>query len=230
MLDEREYECHSLECTVGPAGAYLLVISYGKITETFKVIGTDSDVMDVRLQPFGQEVKAYADTITLSSNSRYAFDYNNDAANGPVYGKLYTALSALNTDLYTGIIQGICPNGWHVPSDQEWLTMEIFAGMSTSVANQMMAYRDTIAYKFKTVGTDFWITAKGTDELEFSAKGCGAYYDQIGWGFYFLKDRGTWWTYGFDNLMYRQLTDFQAGIWRGATIPNAAVSVRCIMD
>lgn len=219
-----------LECDVGPAGAYFLMVTYGKKFECFKVIGADSDVMDVRLYPFAQNVKSYVDTIILSSDSRYAFDYNNDPANGLVYGKLYTALSALNTDQYTDVIQGVCPNGWHIPSDQEWLTMEIFAGMSPSAANQMMSYRDIIANKFKTIGTDFWITAKGTDEFGFSAMGGGMYYDQIGWGFYYLKDRGTWWTYGFDNLMIRQVTDFQAGIWRGVTIPNWAVSVRCIMD
>ena len=221
---------NSLECMIGPSGVYLFVISIGAINESFKIIGTDFKEMDVKLIPFTPNLKSSTDTIRLNSDSRYAFDYDNDPSNGAEYGKLYTALSALNTKVYTGVIQGVCPNGWHIPSDQEWLTLEIYAGMSPEVANQMMEYRGTIAYKFKTTGTDFWVTAKGTDGFGFSAKGCGAYYNQSVWGFYYLKDRGTWWIYGFDNLMFRQVTDFQQGILRALAFPDCAVSVRCIKD
>jgi len=221
---------NSLECMIGPSGVYLLVISIGTINESFKVIGTDFKEMDVKLIPFTQNLKSNTDTIILNRDSRYAFDYDNDPANAGVYGKLYTPLSALNTNVYTGVIQGVCPNGWHIPGDQEWLTMELFAGMSTEEANKMMEYRGTIAYKFKTTGTDFWVTAKGTDEYGFSAKGSGNYSDPYFWCFNGLKLNETWWTYGFDYLMMRQLTDYQAGIGRGFTTPDWAVSVRCIKD
>ncbi|MEI8005086.1 MAG: FISUMP domain-containing protein [Bacteroidota bacterium] len=220
---------NSLECTIGPSGVYLLVISIGNINESFKVTGTDSKEMEVKLIPFTPNLKSITDTIRLNSDSRYAFDYDNDPSNGAIYGKLYTALSALNTKVYNGVIQGVCPNGWHIPGDQEWQTMELFAGMSTEEANKMMEYRGTIAYKFKTMGTDFWVTAKGTDEFGFSAKGSGKY-SIPPFCFNGLKLNGTWWTYGFDNLMDRQLTDYQAGVWRGITTPDWAVSVRCIKD
>jgi len=219
-----------LECEIGPAGAYFLTVSYGGKTESFKVIGTDSETINIQLLPSVSSLKSLADTIILTYGSRYVFDYDNDPANGALYGKLYSPLSALNTNVYSDIIQGVCPDGWHVPSDGEWLTLEIFAGMSPDVANQMMSYRGYIAYKFKTCGTDFWITNIGTDEFGFSAKGAGKYHERTIWCFNDLKLNGTWWTYGLENLMVRQVTDFQAGIWRGVTVPNWAISVRCIKD
>ena len=32
-------------------------------------------------------------------------------------------------------VQGVCPDGWHIPSDQEWKTLEIALGMDPGVAN-----------------------------------------------------------------------------------------------
>ena len=44
--------------------------------------------------------------------------YNNDVANNTKYGKLYNwyAVSPLTNDN-----KNICPVGWHVPSDAEWV-------------------------------------------------------------------------------------------------------------
>jgi uncharacterized protein (TIGR02145 family) len=39
--------------------------------------------------------------------------YNNDSSNGRKYGKLYNWF-AVNDP------RGLCPTGWHIPSDQEW--------------------------------------------------------------------------------------------------------------
>jgi len=38
-------------------------------------------------------------------------------------------------------IKGICPIGWHVPSDEEWKILEKFLGMSESEANSFNAVR-----------------------------------------------------------------------------------------
>jgi uncharacterized protein (TIGR02145 family) len=59
----------------------------------------------------------------------FAKPYNNSAANEAIFGLLYTWYSAVNvpegsTTLPTpglnGHVQGICPDGWHVPSQAEW--------------------------------------------------------------------------------------------------------------
>jgi uncharacterized protein (TIGR02145 family) len=43
--------------------------------------------------------------------------YENDTANGPVYGKLYNGY-AVNDP------RGLAPQGWHIPSDVEWTKLE----------------------------------------------------------------------------------------------------------
>jgi uncharacterized protein (TIGR02145 family) len=42
--------------------------------------------------------------------------YNNDPANGAVYGKLYNWFALKDT-------RGLAPKGWHLPSDKEWTEM-----------------------------------------------------------------------------------------------------------
>lgn len=46
--------------------------------------------------------------------------YNNDQSLG--YGALYNYTAAVNGTPYGGSvhIQGVCPNGWHIPSNEEW--------------------------------------------------------------------------------------------------------------
>jgi len=47
--------------------------------------------------------------------------YNNDSANGAIYGKLYNWY-AVNDP------RGLAPTGWHIPSDAEWDTLSIHLG------------------------------------------------------------------------------------------------------
>ena len=60
--------------------------------------------------------------------------YENYAALADEYGNLYTWPAAMNLnsryDIPTGKVQGVCPDGWHLPSDDEWKQLEMFLGMS----------------------------------------------------------------------------------------------------
>lgn len=57
--------------------------------------------------------------------------YNDDSTSyAQIYGALYTWSAAMNgepgsNDTPSGV-QGICPTGWHLPSDAEWQNMEYF--------------------------------------------------------------------------------------------------------
>ena len=44
-------------------------------------------------------------------------DYNNDASNVATYGRLYNWYAVVNA-------RGLCPSGWHVPTDGEWTQLE----------------------------------------------------------------------------------------------------------
>jgi uncharacterized protein (TIGR02145 family) len=59
--------------------------------------------------------------------------YDNDTANCSIFGGLYQRAEAVeyqNTSF--GKIQGICPEGWHIPNDVEWNTLKSFLGDSST--------------------------------------------------------------------------------------------------
>ena len=59
-----------------------------------------------------------------SNTTGYRYYPNNDQSNVAIYGYLYNwkALmgSSSSSNATPSGVQGICPNGWHVPSDTEW--------------------------------------------------------------------------------------------------------------
>lgn len=52
-------------------------------------------------------------------------DRNNDPSNADPYGRNYNFYIVQDA-------RNVCPAGWHVPSDNEWATMEAFVGIPTS--------------------------------------------------------------------------------------------------
>ena len=89
---------------------------------------------------------------------------NNDPQNISRYGRLYTWFSTLNgadpTEETDGRVQGPCPDGWHVPSNFEWMGVEDFVGYKdyyrcgTDVNNvaKSMASADGWQFDFLTQG------------------------------------------------------------------------------
>jgi len=70
---------------------------------------------------------------------KYCFD--NDIANCATYGGLYQWDEMMQ---YTTVesTQGVCPTGWHLPSDDEWKTLEMQLGMTQAQAD-LQGYRGT---------------------------------------------------------------------------------------
>lgn len=68
----------------------------------------------------------------------YSFYMENDNSADSLYGALYTwgAVVAYDGNASDSRTQGICPDGWHVPSDDEWKKLEIECGMSVSEADK----------------------------------------------------------------------------------------------
>jgi len=52
--------------------------------------------------------------------------YDNNSANCNIYGGLYQWNELMNYS--TSTTQGICPTGWHVPTDDDWSTLTIYLG------------------------------------------------------------------------------------------------------
>jgi uncharacterized protein (TIGR02145 family) len=73
--------------------------------------------------------------------------YNDNEANCTQYGGLYQWNELMNYSLITENNQGICPAGWHIPSNAEWKEMEISLGMYPSAA-------DSIGFRGSDQGTE----------------------------------------------------------------------------
>lgn len=58
--------------------------------------------------------------------------YDNDPKNGAKYGKLYNWYAVIDTN-------GLCPQGWHVPSDAEWDTLVTYLGGEDVAGAKMKA-------------------------------------------------------------------------------------------
>lgn len=58
-----------------------------------------------------------------NTDKAYCF-YNNDPNLG--YGALYSYAAATNGDNSGVNVQGVCPTGWHLPSDADWTLLETY--------------------------------------------------------------------------------------------------------
>ena len=85
---------------------------------------------------------------TGSTTSAYCA-YNNDENLVEIYGYLYNAFAVNDT-------QNIAPEGWHVPSDDEWKELEIFIGMAHNQADSMGWRGELEGAKLKEKGTSHW--------------------------------------------------------------------------
>jgi uncharacterized protein (TIGR02145 family) len=106
--------------------------------------------------------------------------YNNDAANNTTYGKLYNWYAVADP-------RGLCPTGWHVPSDAEWTILENFLG-GASVAGGKMKSTGTIE-----AGTGLWYAPNqdATNSSGFTAfPGGYRYYG----GTVAFGSNGAWWS------------------------------------
>ena len=103
--------------------------------------------------------------------------YNNDAANGPIYGKLYNWY-AVND------VRGLAPTGYHVPSDAEWTTLETCFGGS-SVAGGAM----------KEIGTTHWLSPNtGATNSSGFAGLPGGFRGSGNATFNLIGNNGYWWS------------------------------------
>ena len=141
-------------------------------------------------------------------------------------GLLYQWSAAMNGST-TERAQGVCPTGWHVPSDCEWMYLENTLGMSTSD-------QDTTGWRNSgSVGTKLsTLTSSGTN----NSSGFTALFAGFRGADGAFNDRGSnvhWWSSSeasATNAQRRGLGSSQAGVHRFSSFKAIGFSVRCIKD
>ena len=80
--------------------------------------------------------------------------YNDDTANCSIYGGLYQWNEAMNYSQTPGA-QGICPDGWHIPTDEEWCTLTTYLDATVNCAASGLSGTDA-GGKMKEMGFIHW--------------------------------------------------------------------------
>jgi len=175
---------------------------------------------------------------TGNSITRYCYQNNN--SNCTTYGGLYTWDTAMNGSASSSSVpsnvQGICPNGWHFPSHDEWTILELAlceSGTCTSdfpFDNTTTGFRGTNEGSRIKVGPEHNPAWNGDNSSGFTLLPAGRRSTTGTWTL--LGSRTDLWsaTGNGDLAWYRTATDGQANINRNFGQKEFGWSVRCVMD
>lgn len=126
--------------------------------------------------------------------------------------------------------QGICPEGWHLPSDSEWQKLEDFLETKPDFT-PLESRQNTGDVGKKIKATTTWKDADENNETGFGAFAAGFRYRT---GFFHKQGKYAYfWTsteyYG-KSAYYRYLWDESPGTFRGFPSKDNGMSIRCIKD
>ncbi len=193
------------------------------------VIGTQvwkTKNLDVATYRNGDPIPQVTDPAAWSALTTGAWCYyENNTADGPVYGKLYNWYAVNDS-------RGLAPLGYHIPTDTEWTTLTTFLG-GVGVAGG----------KMKATGTSVWISPNtdATNSSGFTGLPAGYRYDDPGVGwidpgvFGFIGYVGNWWSSSELNTdtagaWFRSISYNTGGAVRSAYNKSDGFSVRCLRD
>jgi uncharacterized protein (TIGR02145 family) len=131
-------------------------------------------------------------------------------------------------------IQDIAPEGWHVPTDEEWKILELSIGMLHAQADSTLWRRTDEGGKLKEQDTLHWASPNfgATDLYGFKALPSG-FRSALNGSFNGLNQRAYYWTSSsvFPEFAYpRGLQWFTSTIYREYSNKWSGFSIRCIKD
>jgi uncharacterized protein (TIGR02145 family) len=150
--------------------------------------------------------------------------YNNDeATNKPLYGALYNWFT-INTG-------NLCPSGWHVPTDGEYGTLELYLGVPADSIN-FWGWRGLGAGTDLKSTTGWAAGQNGTNTSGFTALPAG--YRFAGTGtFNDLGNLTYWWTatsIDATRAWYRRVDGSSTSIYHAGTEERGGKYVRCLKN
>ena len=157
-------------------------------------------------------------------------NYNNDASNAATYGRLYNWY-AVNTGK-------LCPTGWHVPSNDEWTTLQYY--LIENSYNYDGTTTDNKIAKAMASTTD-WSSSSSTGAIGnnpstnnksgFTALPGG--YRSYSGAFNYVGDYGYWWSsaeYDTYTAYYRGLSYLYSYLSYNLNSKVSGFSVRCLRN
>ena len=161
-------------------------------------------------------------------------NYNNDANNSITYGRLYNWYAVNDS-------RKLCPSDWHIPSHDEWTTLESAICKSGTCNTDFPYDATTVGWRgtneggnLKETGTTNWTSSNigATNSSGFTALG-GGYRDYYFGLYSYLGSYGEWWSITKGN----STNAWARHLWNGITTVNRSLinqktglSVRCIKN
>ena len=183
------------------------------------VIGTQQWMtknLDVAFYRNGDPIPQVTDPTAWAALTTGAWCYyNNDPIQGNKYGKLYNWY-AVNDP------RGLAPQGWHIPSDAEWTTLETTLGGS-AVAGGKMKEPGTLNWLTPNTGAD---NSSGWAGLPGGGRSGGGTFSNV-------VDYGLWWSsteISATYAWYRGLLFSNGNLFRNDNTKQVGFSVRCLRD
>jgi uncharacterized protein (TIGR02145 family) len=142
--------------------------------------------------------------------------YDNDPENGKIYGKLYNWY-AVNDP------RGLAPEGFHIPSDNEWTILIDFLGGIEIAGGKM-----------KSTGTSLWLSpnTNATNDDGFSGLPGGYRYFYADW-FYGIGKLSNWWSSSLNDISSAgclMLSYDNGNVKKSNSKKTNGFSVRCVRD
>ncbi len=171
------------------------------------------------------ELVSNPDTWSNLTTGAYCWYDNDEAQYAETYGALY--------NWYAVETGNLCPDGWHVPTDEEWKTLEIYLGMSQEEAD-MEGYRGTNEGSKLAGNSALWTDGVLVNNSEFGSSGFtalpGGFRNLLGT---FVGGSGYWWSateYYAGSAWFRSLRHGNSGVYRSSYNEEGGFSVRCLRD
>jgi len=221
----------------GEPGSYLDIWIEGKMNSFVDARdGKRYSVVHIGEQVWMAENLAWLPEVSPNSERSatqphfYVFGYAgndvNEAKNNPnfaSYGVLYNWPAANIAS----------PEGWHLPSDEEWKQLEMELGMSQEHADIAMGIRGT-DQGTQMKSTSGWMTNNGTNSSGFTGL-AGGFLNSLTGNFFGIGSFANYWSSSEaipteTNAWTRRLSDANNQVGRGSLGKSFGFSVRCIRD
>lgn len=137
------------------------------------------------------------------------------------YGKLYN---------WYAVSSGVCPAGWHMPTDNEWSVLINFLDPAAKGGDVIP---NVAGGDLKSIGLKYWATPNGnaSNTTGFSAVPAGSrsnlFNDINGIAYYWTSTENS---FNKNNAWLRYVTNGWGSITRNNNVKYLGLSVRCVKD
>lgn len=138
--------------------------------------------------------------------------YNNNIDSGDIYGFLYDGIAANSP-------KNIAPEGWRLPTEEDWNTLENYLGGSTVAGG-----------KLKEIGFTHWENPNTGADNESNFNALGAGYRFVDGEFRDIRLQAKWWVAATNGPLSRTVFFDSPAINSGTCVPQYGFSIRCIKE